>query len=87
MKRRVRVLLSTISAAAMTAIFGSPASATMPTAHGDRPPIERLSSIRKAYLSALADDQSAPSSQNGDDQVAQFRNFPNFPNFSNWRNR
>ena len=86
MKRRVRVLLSTISAAAMTAIFGSPASAT-PPAHGDRPPIERLSSIRKAYLSALADDQSAPSSQNGDDQVAQFRNFPNFPNFSNWRNR
>ena len=87
MKRRVRVLLSTISAAAMTAIFGSPVSAITPPADDDRLPIERLSSIRKAYLSALEDGQSLPSLQNGDDRVAQFRNFPNFPNFSNWRNQ
>ena len=55
MKHRVRVLLSTISAAAMTAIFGAPASAVHAPADVDRPPIERLSSIRKAYLSTLED--------------------------------
>ena len=87
MKRRTGVLLSTISTAAVTAALGMPAAAISPSADDDRPPIERLASIRDAYLSALTNDRSASSSQNEDDQVAQFRNFPNFPNFSNWRNR
>ena len=42
MKRRARVLLSTISTAAMTAVFGLPAEASKPSADGARTPIERL---------------------------------------------
>lgn len=87
MKRRARVLLSTISTAAMTAVFGLPAEASKPSADSARTPIERLASIREAYLLALKNEWSIPGSENDGDQVAQFRNFPNFPNFSNWRNR
>ncbi len=87
MKHRARVLLSTISAAVIAAIFGSPTSVGARPTDAGQSPIERLSSIRKAYLSTLANEQSKAKSPNGDDQVAQFRNFPNFPNFSNWRNR
>jgi hypothetical protein len=88
MKRRTRVLLSTISTAALTAVLGMPASAMPPpVVDTDRRPIERLASIREGYLAALALKRSALAEQSGDDQVAQFRNFPNFPNFSNWRNR
>jgi hypothetical protein len=87
MKHRVRVLLSTISAAVMAAMFGAPNSTDARPNDADQSPIERLSTIRKAYLSMLVTDQPKAESPNGDDQVAQFRNFPNFPNFSNWRNR
>jgi len=87
MKHRASVLLSTISTAAVTAVLGTPAVAVTPSADADRRPVERLASIREAYLSALASEWSMPVGQSGDDQVAQFRNFPNFPNFSNWRNR
>jgi hypothetical protein len=87
MKHRVRVLLSTISAAVMAAIFGAPTSAGARASDVDQPPIERLSSIRNAYLSTLKSDQLKAEAPSGEDQTAQFRNFPNFPNFSNWRNR
>ena len=58
MKRRARVLLSTISTAAMTAVFGLPAEASKPSADGARTPIERLASIREAYLLALKNEWS-----------------------------
>ena len=87
MKQRTRVLLSTISTAAVTAALGTPAVAATPSEDDDRPPIERLASIREAYLSSLTNEWSMPIEVGGDEQVAQFRNFPNFPNFSNWRNR
>jgi hypothetical protein len=87
MKRRTRVLLSTISTAALTAVLGMPATAMPAPVDADRPPIERLASIREGYLAALALERSGLAEQSGGDQVAQFRNFPNFPNFSNWRNR
>jgi hypothetical protein len=88
MKRHVGFLLSTISTAAVTAVLGLPAAAAVAPSDEGRPPIERLASIRSAYLSQLA-GEAAWDLQAGD-QVAQFRNFPNFPNFpnfSNWRNR
>jgi hypothetical protein len=87
MKRRTRVLLSTISTAALTTVLGMPAAAMPPPVDADRRPIERLASIREGYLAALALERSVLGEQSGEDQVAQFRNFPNFPNFSNWRNR
>ena len=87
MKHRVRVLLSTISAAVMAAMFGAPTSAGARPNDPDQSPIERLSSIRQAYLSTLQTDQSKAESPNSEDKTAQFRNFPNFPNFSNCRNR
>jgi hypothetical protein len=87
MKRRTRVLLSTISTVALTAVLGMPASAMPPPVDADRRPIERLASIREGYLAALALERSSLGEQSSKDQVAQFRNFPNFPNFSNWRNR
>jgi hypothetical protein len=71
----------------MAAMFGAPNSASARPTDVDQSPIERLSSIRKAYLSTLVTDRPKAESPSGDDQVAQFRNFPNFPNFSNWRNR
>jgi hypothetical protein len=85
MKRHVGVLLSTISAAALTTASGGPTAATKAPADGDRAPIERLDSIRSAYLATLAGETkwNLPIG----DQVAQFQNFPNFPNFSNWRNQ
>jgi hypothetical protein len=85
MKRHV--LLSTISTAAVTAALGTPV-AVAALNDGERAPIERLASIRGAYLAALAGE--AAWDMPVGDQVAQFRNFPNFPNFpnfSNWRNR
>lgn len=85
MKRLAGILLSTVSAAVVTAAVGRPAAAVTPPADADRP-IERLASIREAYLSTLASEWSMPV-EGSEDQVAQFRNFPNFPNFSNWRNR
>ena len=87
MKQRTRALLSTISTAAVTAALGAPALAATPSADTDPRPIERLASIREAYLSSLTNEWSMPVEGSGTDQVAQFRNFPNFPNFSNWRNR
>jgi hypothetical protein len=87
MKQRTRALLSTISTAAVTAALGTPALAAAPSADIDPRPIERIASIREAYLSALTDQWSMPIEGSGHDQFAQFRNFPNFPNFSNWRNR
>ena len=86
MKRGAGVLFSAISTAVIgTCVLGPALSRATEV---DRPPIERLTSIREAYLASLPnDDQSAQSSDEGADQVAQFRNFPNFPNFSNWRNR
>jgi hypothetical protein len=87
MKRNARILLSTISTAAVTAVLGMPASAITLSADTDRRPIERLASIRDAYLAALTDEALELDQQCGSDQVAQFRNFPNFPNFSNWRNQ
>lgn len=87
MKRGAGVLFSAISTAVMAAL-GVLGPALSRATEVDRPPIERLTSIREAYLASLPnDDQSAQSSDEGADQVAQFRNFPNFPNFSNWRNR
>ncbi|MET0710473.1 MAG: hypothetical protein ABWY82_27070 [Tardiphaga sp.] len=83
MKRQLGVLLS--STAAVTTVLGaSVAAATAPSAD-ERPPIERLNSIRDAYLAALAGETAwdMPVA----DKIAQFKNFPNFPNFSNWRNR
>jgi hypothetical protein len=87
MNQRTRALLSTISTAAVTAALGAPALAATPLEGADRRPIERLASIREAYLSSLTDQWSMPVERGSGDQVAQFRNFPNFPNFSNWRNR
>ena len=58
MKHRARVLLSTISAAVIAAIFGSPTSVGARPTDAGQSPIERLSSIRKAYLSTLANEQS-----------------------------
>jgi hypothetical protein len=86
MKRRTGILLSTISTASVTAVLGMPAAAFPSVPESEHPPIERLASIRQAYLSALADEWSMPVEKGGE-HVAQFRNFPNFPNFSNWRNR
>ena len=80
MKRRTGFLLSTISTAALTAVLGMPAAAATAPAT-EAAPIERLASIRAAYLASLTDP--AVSAEAGD-QVAQFRNFPNF---SNWRNQ
>ena len=65
----------------------APTSAGARASDVDQPPIERLSSIRNAYLSTLKSDQLKAEAPSGEDQTAQFRNFPNFPNFSNWRNR
>jgi hypothetical protein len=87
MKNSTKALLSTISMAAMTAVLGTPAVAAARTADAERPPIDRLASIREAYLSSLTNEWSMPVESGSGDQVAQFRNFPNFPNFSNWRNR
>ena len=82
MKRQLGVLLS--STAAVTTVLGAPVAAATPSG-GERPPIERLNSIRDAYLAALAGETAwdMPVA----DKIAQFKNFPNFPNFSNWRNR
>ena len=87
MKRLARVLLSTISTAAMTAVFGLPAAGEQ-AVRQRRPAAERAAFVDPRGLSFGAGGTSSPSpgSKNGD-QVAQFRNFPNFPNFSNWRNR
>jgi len=71
----------------VTAALGTPTLAATPAADTDPRPIERLASIRDAYLSSLTNEWSMPVEGSGTDQVAQFRNFPNFPNFSNWRNR
>jgi hypothetical protein len=85
--KRVRVLLSTLSAAVMAAMFGAPPSANARPDDAEQSPIERLASIRQAYLSTLASDPSKTETPDGEDKTTQFRNFPNFPNFSNWRNR
>jgi hypothetical protein len=82
MKRHVGVLLSTVSTAALTMGCGSAGVATAAPSEGARPPIERLNSIRTAYLAALG-GEAAWTLPVGD-RVAQFQNFPNF---SNWRNQ
>ncbi len=85
MKRHLGVLLSTVSSAALTATCGGPAVAALAPSDGDRPPVERLNSIRGAYLATLGGE--AEWKLPVGDRVAQFQNFPNFPNFSNWRNQ
>ena len=85
MKRGAGAVFSAISTAVMAALGVSAPALSQPT-EVDRPPIERLTSIREAYLASLPDDDQSAQNE-GTDQVAQFRNFPNFPNFSNWRNR
>jgi hypothetical protein len=82
MKRQVGVLLSTVSTAALTMGYGAAGVATAAPSEGARPPIERLNSIRKAYLAVLG-GEAAWTLPVGD-RVAQFQNFPNF---SNWRNQ
>jgi D-serine deaminase-like pyridoxal phosphate-dependent protein len=79
-KRGMGLLLSTISTAAVTAVLGLPdiaaAKQTLPPA-----PIERLASIREAYLATLPEACLPQGAAEHGDRLAQFRNF------SNWRNR
>ena len=50
-------------------------------------PIERLASIRNAYLDHLKRFEARPIEQEpAKPQVAQFPNFPNFKNFPNFPN-
>jgi hypothetical protein len=83
MKRHLGVLIS--STAAVTTVLGAPVVAAPVPFADERPPIERLNSIRDAYLAALAGGTAWDMPVR--DKIAQFKNFPNFPNFSNWRNR
>lgn len=46
-------------------------------------PIDRIESIRAAYLAAVG-APAPPESPSGDAQVAQY--WPNFPNWVNWNN-
>lgn len=80
MKHSTRSLLSTISTAAVTAVLGLPDIAAAKPA----PPvaaIERLASIREAYLATLPEARPPHGAAENGDRLAQFRNF------SNWRNR
>ena len=81
MKRSTGLLLSTISTAAVTAVLGLPEIAAAKPAPPPAP-IERLASIREAYLATLPEAclPQGAAAENGD-RLAQFRNF------SNWRNR
>jgi hypothetical protein len=82
MQRRRSLLLATT--AVVTVGIGVPASAAVNVSGVERP-IERLASIRAAYLSHLNMTQGASSEDAS--TSAQTAQFPNFPNFSNWRNR
>lgn len=89
--RRIRTdWLATISSAT-TAVLGLGADA-MARPTDIPPPIERLASIREAYLASLATRDRVTVPDRDGTPLAQFNNFPNFPNFSNfpkfpnWRN-
>jgi hypothetical protein len=82
MQRRRSLLLATTAVIAVG--IGAPTGAAANVPGAERP-IERLVSIRAAYLSHLNMAQDASSEDAG--TSAQTAQFPNFPNFSNWRNR
>ena len=81
MQRRRSLLLATT--AAVTIGIGVPTNGTV--ALSGTKPIERLASIRAAYLSHLKVTQDVSAKDAG--ETTQTAQFPNFPNFSNWRNR
>ena len=82
MQKRRSLLLATT--AAVTIGIGMPGQAAADRLEVARP-IERLDSIRAAYLDHLRATQGMlATDEAGTAQTAQF---PNFPNFSNWRNR
>ena len=75
---RARVLLSTISTAAVTAILACRLQPSRLPADDDRRPIERLASIREAYLAALTDEALNWFAERSD----QSRAIPKLPKFS-----
>ena len=83
--RRIRTdLLATISSAT-TAVLGMGADAV--ARQTDIPaPIERLASIREAYLESLATRDHVTVPDRNGTPLAQFNNFSNFPNFPNFSN-
>ncbi len=82
MQRRRSLLLATT--AAVTIGIGVPTNGTRRSLRTTKP-IERLASIRAAYLSHLKMTQDVSAKDAG--ETTQTAQFPNFPNFSNWRNR
>jgi hypothetical protein len=77
-----RDLMTTASSLAIAAALTLPVASPHGTI-GTARPIDRLSSIRDAYLSDL-EHRTPGTTDLAGQQVAQF---PNFPNFGNWRNR
>ncbi|MET4607644.1 hypothetical protein ABIB90_007148 [Bradyrhizobium sp. JR4.1] len=80
--------LATVSSLATTAALTVPSAAAFDRA-GSTTAIERVVTIREAYLSYLTAfssiEHATIRAPNGT-VIAQFPNFPNFPNFANFPN-